>query len=164
VSNETPIRTVPPGLPMVLALAGALLLAACAAAPRSATPATPDTPAASAVDAPLPADAGRIVFYRPPSGLSQFMWSHLQPDIRLNGVAVGRSEPGRVFFVDRPAGHYEVSVTTDEERTIDFALGAGQVRYVRTVLGHGEVRPLILPELVEAEDGARESAGLTPAP
>jgi hypothetical protein len=146
---------------MALALAGALLLAACAAAPQSGTPATPAAPdAAPAAEAPLPADAGRIVFYRPPSGLTQFMWSHLQPDIRLNGVTVGRSEPGRVFFVDRPAGHYEVSVTTDEERTIDFALGAGEVRYVRTVLGHGEVRPLIVPELVEAEDGARESAGL----
>lgn len=146
-------------LSIVLGLACGIAFSLAIGATASGADAAPKGDAVAGI--PLAPDAGRIVFYRPPAGITQILWSGLKPAINLNGQAVGKSEPGHGFYVDRPAGNYEVSVTTDEERTIDFRLNAGQTRYVRTVLTPGDPRPLIAPELVEPEAAQKEAAKLT---
>ncbi|MDF3858873.1 MULTISPECIES: DUF2846 domain-containing protein [Achromobacter] len=72
-------------------------------------------------------DAGRIYFYQPPAPAGVVS---NQPYLRVNGVKVGRSKPGSFFYVNRPAGNYEVDTLRDGE-ALSFTLAPGQTRYVR---------------------------------
>ena len=47
---------------------------------------------------------GRIYFYR-----TSVLGAAVQPEVRLNGQAVGHAIPQGFFFVDCPPGNYEVS-------------------------------------------------------
>lgn len=76
---------------------------------------------------------GRIYFYR----ASSMMGAAIQPQIRLDGVVVGQSKPGGFFYVDRPAGNYVPSATTEIEKTGYITLQAGETRYVRTSMAMG---------------------------
>src|SRR3954464_12774627 len=58
---------------------------------------------------------GRIYFYRE-DGL---MGAAIQPTIYLNGETTGgRSKPGDYFYVDRAAGSYQVSTTTEKKESL----------------------------------------------
>ncbi|MFD4840762.1 DUF2846 domain-containing protein [Achromobacter sp. NPDC058515] len=72
-------------------------------------------------------DTGRIYFYQPPAPAGVVS---SQPYLRINGVKVGRSKPGSFFYVNRPAGKYEIDTLRDDE-TLSFTLAPGQTRYVR---------------------------------
>ena len=75
---------------------------------------------------------GRIYFYRTVApGLA------VQPEIKVNGVAVGPTLPGGFFYVDRPAGTYELVATTEIEEKITVTLAAGETKYVRTFISPG---------------------------
>lgn len=129
------------------ALAGAgslLLLAACASGP------TYNDVAASIPT--LDANLGRIYFLRSASVLG----AAIQPEIRLNGQAVGRSTPGGFFYVDEPPGAYTVVTTTEVERKISFDLTAGQTRYVRTAVGFGVLVGHVTPSLVWPDSAEAE--------
>jgi hypothetical protein len=83
-----------------LALAALLGLAACTG------PAGTPFPEVAASVPPVPADRGRIYFYRdyePYESLSR-------PPLYLNGQEVGASIPGGVFYRDVPPGTYEIKV------------------------------------------------------
>ncbi len=83
-----------------LAFAILLALAACTGASG------PPFPEVAASVPPLPADRGRIYFYRdyePYESLSR-------PPLYLNGEVVGASIPGGVFYRDVPPGTYEIKV------------------------------------------------------
>lgn len=131
----------------VAALAAVLLIAACASGPKF-----------SEVSGSIPtlgADQGRIYFYR-----TSTLGAAIHPTINLNGVAVGSSQPGGFFFVDRPPGDYEVVMGTEVERKVTFTLAAAEVRYLRTSISFGILVGRPQAELVPPAEGAKEVADL----
>jgi len=97
---------------------GAVLLAGCGG-PRYKD-------VASSIPIMVP-DTGRIYFYQPPAPTGVVSD---QPYLRVNDVKVGRSKPGSFFYVNRPAGNYEVDTLRGGEH-VSFTLAPGQTRYVR---------------------------------
>jgi hypothetical protein len=100
----------------------------------------------------LAADSGRIYFYRE----STMMGAALQPSVKIDGTAVGDAVPGGYFYVDRPAGTYKVSTTTEKEEDIDVKLAAGQIRYVRFDIGMGVFVGHIIPSIIDPDQGAND--------
>jgi Protein of unknown function (DUF2846) len=123
-----PVRAV-----ALAAVAASLLLSACAAGTKF-----------SEMSATMPAaqpDMGRIYFYR-----RALVGMAVQPEVRLNGEKVGRAVPNGFFYVDRPAGNYQVVTETEVEKKLTFTLEPGQVRYVpprhlNGILGGPRLRP-----------------------
>jgi hypothetical protein len=97
-------------------------------------------------------DAGRVYFYRS----SSLMGAALQPPIKLNGAVVGESKPGGFFFVDSRAGHQEVVCTTKVDKKLTFMLSKGEIKYVKTSIGFGVLVGRVVPELVSAEEAAKD--------
>lgn len=100
----------------------------------------------------LKAGQGRIYFLRSSSP----MGAAVQPDIRLNGAVVGSSKPGGFFYLDRPAGNYVASASTETEKTVSFALQPGETKYIRSSISMGflvgrAVLELETPEKAKAE-------------
>jgi hypothetical protein len=106
-------------------IAAAIFLTGCAAT----------GPRYSEVEASFPTlrpGYGRLVVYRS-GGLGQAV----QPDIKLNGEVVGKSQPQGFFFVDRTAGRYTVSARTEIETTLEAELEDGRTTYVQTSITVG---------------------------
>lgn len=129
---------------LVVVVATALLLSACASGPKMAE-------VKDAIPV-LAADKGRVYFYRSNSMLG----AAIQPSIVMNGTVVGESKPGGFFFVDQTPGSVEVATTTEVEKKLTFALEPQQVRYVRTSVGFGLMVGRVYPELVDAETAVKE--------
>jgi hypothetical protein len=127
-----------------LVIAALPLVAACASGPTYA-----DLHANEPV---LASEDGRIYFYREGS----MFGSAIQPSVDLNGTKVGDAVPGGYFYVDRPAGDYEVSTTTEKKETVDVKLDAGQIRYVRLDIGMGVFVGHVIPSLIDPSEGAKE--------
>ncbi|HYS62560.1 MAG TPA: DUF2846 domain-containing protein [Paraburkholderia sp.] len=104
----------------------------------------------------LGADHGRIYFFRSGS----MVGAGVQPEIKLNGTVVGKSQPGGFFYVDEPAGRYTVSTATETEKTVSFALDAGETKYVRTVISMGLLVGRVVPSLETSENATKEIEGL----
>jgi hypothetical protein len=90
-------------------------------------------PAASAMPPVSPGQA-RIWFYRDLAPYS----SLATPYVRLNGAAVGVSQPGAAFYGDVPPGHYHLSADSyldapDQDRDVDLA--SGQEVYAKILPG-----------------------------
>lgn len=96
-------------------------------------------------------NVGRIFFYRDRSMAGAL----IQADIKLNGEVVGRSVPGGVFYVDKPPGNYEVTCTTEAQRSVTFTLAAGEVRYVRTKIAFGVLVGRLHPVLEDEEQAQK---------
>jgi len=95
---------------------------------------------------PQPADKGRIYFYRE----SAFMGNLITPDIVVNGKAVGTSNPGTFFYVDREPGDYQVFCGMGTLNQTGFTLSAGQDIYVRTSVGSGSiVKSTMVTEVID---------------
>jgi hypothetical protein len=122
-------------------LAAGLLLTACASGPKYAE-------MKSSIP-PLPADKGRIYFYRTGS-----FGGAIQPSITLNGEKVGDSKPGGFFYVDRDPGKYEAACSTEVTKKIDFSLQGGQQRYVKTSVSMGLLVGHVTPELIDPDEGS----------
>lgn len=109
----------------LLVIAAAIFLTGCAATgPRYAE-----------VEANFPTlrpGYGRLVVYR-----SGGLGAAVQPDIKLNGEVVGKSQPQGFFFADRTAGKYTVSARTEVETTLDVDLVEGGTTYVQTSITVG---------------------------
>src|SRR5688572_9924685 len=69
----------------------------------------------------IAAGQGRVYFFRS----SSMVGAAVTPDIRLNGAVVGESKPGGFFYVDRPAGNYTASTSTETQKTLSFTLQPG---------------------------------------
>ncbi|WP_024973066.1 DUF2846 domain-containing protein [Ralstonia pickettii] len=108
----------------------------------------------------LKQDQGRVYFFRS----SSLIGAALQPDIKLNSEVIGQSKPGGFFFVDRPAGKYVVSTATETEKTLSFALDAGETKYVRTSPSLGLIVGRVVPELETPEKAQAELPSLSFAP
>ncbi len=124
-------------------LAAGAFLAGCASGPKFSE--------VSSSIQPIPAAEGRIYFFRS----SSMMGAALQPDIRLNGEVVGASKPGGFFYVDRPAGSYTATASSDNDKAATFALAVGETKYLRTSPTFG----LLVGSLaVEIEDPQKAQA------
>lgn len=134
---------------LLLAAVMLALLSACASGPKFAD-----------VEKTFPqvaAGQGRIWFYR-----SGIMWgAGIQPSVNLNGVKVGDSVPGGVFYVDRPRGNYEVLLSTEVERKLTFTLEPGQERYIRMTVGMGAIVYRVYPELIDPAEARKELVDLS---
>jgi hypothetical protein len=127
------------------ALVGAAaLFAGCASGPKYADM-SKSIPA-------LKADQGRIYFFRSGS----MVGAAIQPEIRLNGTVVGASKPGGFFYIDRPAGNYVAATSTETEKTLSFALAAGESKYVRSSPSIGLLVGRIVLELEDPKKGQAE--------
>jgi len=123
------------------AVCASLLLSGCASGTKF-----------SEMGATMPAakpDMGRIYFYR-----TTLLGAAVQPEVRLNGEKVGKAVPNGFFYVDRPAGNYQVVTETEVEKKLTFTLDAGQVRYVRLDISMGFMVGHVYGELID-EDKAR---------
>ena len=126
-----------------LVLVGALLTG-CASGPRFSE--------VSSSILPIPAAEGRIYFFRS----SSMMGAAIQPDIHLNGQVVGSSKPGGFFYLDRPAGTYTASTTTEVEKTTTFTLAVGETRYLRTSISMGLLVGHVAVEVEEPQKAMAE--------
>ena len=104
----------------------------------------------------LEPSAGRIFFYRD----RNIAGSAIQGPIYLNGMVVGYSSPGGVFYVDGKPGNYRVSCTTGKTRHLTFNLDAGETVYVETNVLPGLLTSYISPDLVDAEQARKEIKNL----
>jgi hypothetical protein len=105
----------------------------------------------------LKAGEGRIYFFRSGS----MMGAAIQPDIKLNGQVVGQSKPGGYFYVDRPAGTYVASASTETEKTASFKLDAGETKYLRSSPSFGLLVGRIVIELESPEKATAELPSLS---
>jgi hypothetical protein len=104
---------------------------------------------------PLSPEQGRIFVYRP----GTFSGSAVQPEVQLNGQGIGSSQPGGFFYVDRPAGQYELSTTTEVKRSLSLLLDTNQTRFVRLGISMGFFVGHVYPELVEPDKAEKEIQG-----
>jgi len=100
---------------------------------------------------PSSPDNGRIFFYRVTS-----FGAALSPDVKLNGENVGEAQAQGFFFVDRPAGNYEVLTSTEVNRKVSFVLEKGQTRYIRFDVSMGFFVGHVFGVLVDEEKGREE--------
>jgi hypothetical protein len=105
---------------------------------------------------PLASGDARLCFYRE-------TWHALsvQPDITVNGQAIGKAYPNEWFCVDRKPGTYEISTTSEPDRKWSVTLKSGETRYASLeftvtwfLVAH------INPELVDNATGEKGIAGL----
>lgn len=100
---------------------------------------------------PVSNESGRIYIYR-----TTALGAAIQPKIRMNGKIVGKAVPKGFFFVDRPAGSYEMSASTEAKRSLTLNIEPGDERYVRLEVKMGLLAGHIKPVLVENSVGKEE--------
>ena len=102
---------------------------------------------------PVPADKGRIYFYRP-----SMIGAAVQPAVRLDGQEVGTAKSQGFFYVDAAPGSHLVETTTEVSRRLSFTLEKGQTRYVKLSISMGFAVGHVYPQLVEDAVGQKEVA------
>lgn len=80
----------------------------------------------------LKSDEGRIYVYR-----DSVFGAAITPAVYANGQEVGRSMANSFFYIDRPAGEYKISATTEVERSLSLALAPGETKYVKVSISMG---------------------------
>ena len=100
---------------------------------------------------PPPAGQGRILLYR-----TTVMGAAVQPQIKVNGEAIGKATPRGFYIVDRPPGTYEIVTSTEVTRKLSLLLDPGQTRYVRLNIGMGFFVGHVYPELIDPTAGEKE--------
>jgi Protein of unknown function (DUF2846) len=131
----------------VLVFGLAALIAGCASGPKY-----------SEMKSKIPAvktGDGRIYVFR-----DSFFGAAMQPKVYLNGTEVGASKANGFFYVDRPAGEYKLANATEVERTLTFALGAGETKYVRSSISLGILAGRANFELAPAAEAQKAIEGL----
>jgi len=128
-----------------------LLFAACLALAITGCASGPQYRALHATEAPLAAGNGRIYIYR-----TAVLGAAVQPDVKLNDQVVGSAVPEGYFFLDRPAGNYEISTATEVKRTLSLTLEPDQSRYVRLNIGMGFFVGHVWPELIDNQVAEKE--------
>jgi hypothetical protein len=103
----------------------------------------------------IPAGWGRIYFYRE----GGFAGSAVQPTIYINGESSGgRSKPGDYYYLDVPAGTYEISTETEKKEAISLNVAPAAAMYIRIditmgfFIGHGQ------PSIIDPQQAVKEIA------
>lgn len=102
---------------------------------------------------PIATDSGRIFLYR-----ATAFGAAVQPKVKLDGQEIGKAVPMGFFYVDRPAGNYKISASTEVKRELSLTLDKCQERYVKLNVSWGFFVGHIYPELVENTAGEKEIA------
>ena len=97
---------------------------------------------------PIPAEQGRIFFYRPSS-----LGAAVTPQVELNEEEIGASKAKGFFFVDRPPGDYRATASTEVKRSASFTLAAQQTRYIHTTISMGFFVGHLNLSMVDPEEG-----------
>jgi hypothetical protein len=105
-----------------------------------------------AMEPAVQANMGRIYMYRP----SSFAGAMLSPVVKVDGVDTSDMGSGDYFYVDRPAGTYNISATTEKTEGVDVPVVAGQTVYVRFHVSMGLFVGHVTPEIVDATKGSAE--------
>jgi hypothetical protein len=103
-------------------LFASLLLAGCATGPQYRD-------YAKTVQPPKEGE-GRLWFYR----RSVYNGMFNQPMVKVNGVDVAKAQPGCYFFIDRPAGDYEIATSKDADDQARVHVNPGSNTYVKLTL------------------------------
>lgn len=101
---------------------------------------------------PEVSNTGRIFFYR----VTGAAGAAIQPEILMNGEKIGKSIPQGFFYLDKPAGEYTVTTTTEVKRKASFVLDEGQTRYIRFGISMGFFAGHVYGELVDPEEAKEE--------
>lgn len=96
----------------------------------------------------LTSDSGRIYLYRTTS-----LGAALKPNVVINGEEVGKSVAKGFFYVDKPAGNYEIVTSTEVKRKLSLTLDNGQTRYVKFNVSMGFLVGHVYPVLVDNKEG-----------
>jgi hypothetical protein len=99
---------------------------------------------------------GRVFVYR-----DSIFGAAVQPKVMINGVEVGTSQANGFFYVDRPAGDYKISGSTEVERSVSFVLAAGETKYIQSSISMGLLVGRVNFELVNAAGGETAVSGLS---
>ena len=94
---------------------------------------------------------GRIYVYRLTT-----VGTSIRPTVRLDGEPVGRAIPDEFFYLDLPAGDYEISAAKNTERILPFRLKVGEEKYIRVDMKIGAALWQVTPVLVDAEVARNE--------
>lgn len=129
-------------LAILIALACAAMFSGCASGPQYS--AIKDT------IPPVPAESGRIYFFRP-----SVLGAAIQPDVKVNGQVVGVAKSHGFFYIDRPAGEYKIETSTEVTRTLSLVLEKGQTRFVQLNISMGFFVGHVYPELVDEATGTK---------
>jgi Protein of unknown function (DUF2846) len=106
-----------------------------------------------ASEPPIADGQGRFYFYRE----GGFVGAALQPSVYINGETTGaRAKPGDYFYVDRPAGSYEISTTTEKKEAVTMTLAAGQSLYVRFDVSMGFFVGHVSPSIIDPQQALKE--------
>jgi len=97
------------------------------------------------------AETARIYLYR-----TALLGAAVQPEVKVDGVVVGRAVPNGYFYVDQKPGACEITTTTEVERKLSLTLEKGQVRYVKLSLGLGFFVGHVFPELIDSDIAQKE--------
>jgi len=119
---------------------GIILIASCASGP------TYDELKSTIPD--LSPDSGRIYIYR--VAMQGYL---VQPDVMLNGEKIGEVRAQGFFYVDRPAGNYDIMISDEADRKLSFTLENNQIKYVSIGLASGLFEGHFYPKLVEEQEG-----------
>ena len=120
-----------------------MVLTGCASGPAFDTVASTMQPTA--------AQDGRLFIYRPSA-----LGAAIQPSVRLNEEIIGTAKPRGFFYVDRPAGTYVVSASTEAKRSLSVNLEPGDEKYIRLEMKIGVLAGHVKPVLVEKSVGLEE--------
>lgn len=123
-------------------IAGVLLVSGCASGPGYAQ--------MSASIPPVPANKGRLYFYR-----SSVVGAAVQPAVRLDGKEVGTAKSKGFFYIDADPGSHFVETTTEVSRRLTLTLETGQTRYVKLSISMGFAVGHVYPELVDDAVGKK---------
>ena len=82
--------------------------------------------------------------------------SLVQPAVMLNDQKIGKAQPGCLFYADRPAGSYEVKLTTEWSHKCQVSFATNSVKYIRLGLAPGFFVGHIIPKQVEEVPALKE--------
>ena len=95
---------------------------------------------------PVPADDGRIYIYRITT-----VGDVIRPSVRIDGEPVARAKPNGFFYLDLPAGEYEISAARNTEIVLPVRLETGDEKYVRLDVTIGIASWQFTPMLVSVD-------------
>ena len=96
----------------------------------------------------LAADMGRIYLYRE----SSLFGVTIQPSIKIDGQDTGGdSHSGDYFYIDRPAGTYIISTSTEKKEQVSVTVVAGQSLYVKFEVSMGFLVGHVSPSVVDPQ-------------
>ena len=125
----------------------ALVLAGCTG------PSGPQFSSAKDTFPALKADSARLYVYR-----TDVIGSVVVPSVKINGTEAGQAVPHGFFYVDLPAGKYEIATGWHPEEITHVRLEAGQVRYVRLKFTPSPFGLYLDPVVVDDRTGQSEIA------